>query len=67
MGAPDEILRLVERFEGDKGNYVRAAYKETQARVDFIDPFFRALGWDVSNVQGTPNDLRDVVVEETLA
>jgi predicted type IV restriction endonuclease len=49
---PDQVLELIERFERNLDKYKRPAYKETQVRVEFIDPFFEALGWDVRNVQG---------------
>jgi len=43
--APKEIKRLVERFRENHDIYSSGAYKETQARHEFIDPFFNALGW----------------------
>jgi predicted type IV restriction endonuclease len=52
MTAPTKLLELVERFERNLDVYKRAGYKETRVRVEFIDPFFEALGWDVHNVQG---------------
>jgi hypothetical protein len=45
---------------GDKAESGR--YKETEIRVEFIDPFFKALGWDVHNEQGYA-DLRPVLVD----
>jgi predicted type IV restriction endonuclease len=42
---------VVERFAHNLDAYKRVDYKETQVRVEFIDPFFEALGWDVRNVQ----------------
>jgi len=33
-----------ERFEHYPAHYKRSGYKETEARVEFIDPFFEALG-----------------------
>ncbi len=38
-------------------------YPEAQARIDFITPFFKALGWDVENEAGLPHPEREVVVE----
>ena len=52
MTSPDPVLELIERFERNLDHYKQPAYKETQARVEFIDPFFEALGWDVRNAQG---------------
>ena len=47
MGCPAEVLKLVERFEREGASYESSAYNETQARREFIDPLFKALGWDV--------------------
>ena len=41
------ISQLVERFDENIDIYKRGDYNETQTRVDYIDPFFEALGWDV--------------------
>ena len=47
-----KIAGLVERFERNFESYKNAAYNETQARREFIDPLFKALGWDIDNEQG---------------
>ena len=52
MPAPPQVIDLVERFARNLDAYKRAEYKEAHVRVEFIDPFFEALGWDVRNVQG---------------
>ena len=41
--------KLVRKFEAEKPHYLSKQYSEAQARVDFITPFFKALGWDVQN------------------
>src|SRR5438445_6816615 len=66
MPAPDEIARLVDRFARDEGRYSHPDYNEMEARTEFIDPFFAALGWDVANGQGVAPDLRDVLREQTF-
>lgn len=45
MTAPKEIKGLVKRFHENRDVYCSSAYNETQARHEFIDPFFNALGW----------------------
>ena len=47
MSAPREILDLVARFEQQLDAYKSGQYNETQLRREFLDPFFKALGWDV--------------------
>ena len=61
-----EIEALVERFARNLDVYTRPDYKETQVRVEFIDPFFEALGWDVRNVQGYAELYKDVVHEDAI-
>ena len=49
---PDEILELVDRYKHGQETFESSAYVEASVRQEFIDPFFRALGWDVGNQQG---------------
>jgi type I restriction-modification system DNA methylase subunit len=57
------LEKLVRRFESDRTHYLSKSYSEAQARVDFITPFFKALGWDVENEEGLAHHAREVVVE----
>jgi hypothetical protein len=66
MQVPDSIRELVERFERNKERYLSDAYKEANVRVEFVDPLFRALGWDVSNERGYAEEYKDVVYEPSL-
>jgi hypothetical protein len=66
QSAKTEVERLVERFARNLDVYKRAEYKETQVRVEFIDPFFEALGWDVRNVQGYAEQYKDVIHEDAI-
>ena len=63
MPAPDSILQLVERFDGNKAAYKRGTYNETLARVELINPLFEALGWDMAHSSG---GLRQVVHEDQV-
>jgi type I restriction-modification system DNA methylase subunit len=56
---------LIRRFQSDRIHYLSKSYSEAQARVDFITPFFKALGWDTENEAALPHHSRDVVVEAT--
>jgi hypothetical protein len=66
MAAPAEVEQLVERFRRNLDAYKRDEYKESRVRVEFIDPFFEALGWDVRNVHGYAEQYKDVVHEAAL-
>ena len=52
MSAPEEIHKLVERFDRNLDAYRSGKYNEAQVRQEFINPFFNALGWDIYNEQG---------------
>ena len=62
---PIEVAELVARF-AEQAEHYRATYNETQVRVDFIDPLFVALGWDVRNEKGNAEAYRDVVHEDKV-
>jgi hypothetical protein len=64
--APNDVRNLVERFKNNREQYRSPKYNETQARQEFIDPFFKALGWDIYNEQGLAQDYRDVILEDSL-
>src|SRR5665213_1236253 len=64
--APDAIKRLVERFDHQIEQVRSPDYNEAQLRIDFINPMFRALGWDVDNTQGFAEQYREVVYEDRL-
>ena len=66
MGCPVEVLRLVERFEREAPSYRSVAYNETNARREFIDPLFKALGWDIDNEAGYAEAYKDVVHEDAI-
>ena len=66
MPAPQAIAQLVERFASNLDAYRSGAYKESQLRQEFINPFFKALGWDVENERGYAEAYKDVVHEEAL-
>lgn len=66
MPAPDSICRLVETFNDHRDHYKSAAYNETELRREFLDPFFRTLGWDIDNTQGYADAYKDVIHEDAI-
>ncbi|MCC6325569.1 MAG: hypothetical protein IT420_08025 [Candidatus Brocadia sp.] len=66
MPAPQEILELTERFDNNREAYRSGAYNETQLRREFIDPFFKMLGWDVNNEKGYSEAYKDVIHEDSI-
>ncbi len=45
---PATVADLVERFERDRKVFLSPDYKEEQLCLEFLNPFFESLGWDVS-------------------
>ncbi len=66
MPAPDAIAKLVDRYAQHADSYQQPSYNETALRREFIDPFFRALGWDVDNESGYAEAYKDVIHEYSL-
>ena len=61
-----KIEELVTRFTEQIDSYKKSDYNETQTRRDFIDPFFKALGWDVDNENGNAEAYREVIHEDKV-
>jgi hypothetical protein len=66
MSAPSEILDLAARFDRNAEAYRSARYNEAQARQEFINPFFKRLGWDMDNEQGYAEAYKDVIHEDAI-
>lgn len=61
----ETISDLVNQFEENFKYYSSPNYQEAEARKDFIDKFFEALGWDVNhNIQTNPYK-QEVKVEKS--
>src|SRR5436190_1321962 len=66
MGVPQTIRELVERLERNLDAYRSPQYNETLLRREFLDPFFKALGWDIDNEQGYAEAYKDVIHEDAI-
>ncbi|MGE0637788.1 MAG: TaqI-like C-terminal specificity domain-containing protein [Bacteroidia bacterium] len=60
------VANLVERFNEQYASYKKSDYNETLTRRDFIDPFFKALGWDIDNQNGYAESYREVIHEDKI-
>ena len=58
-----ELGRLVEVFGRNLAHYKSPGYDEASLRNEFLNPFFRALGWDVENLAGHIPKHREVESE----
>ena len=66
MTSPPEILQLIERFERNIDSYKSSAYNEAQLRLEFLNPFFQALGWDMDNKKGYAEAYKEVIHEDAI-
>ena len=66
MPAPSVIADLVERFEQQGDAYKSGQYNEAQLRKEFVDPMFKALGWDMENISGYAEAYKDVIHEDAI-
>jgi hypothetical protein len=66
MTVPKKVSELIERFDRNLNAYKQGRYNETQLRLEFINPFFEELGWDITNKQGYAEAYKEVVHEDAI-
>lgn len=57
------VKELVENFHAGEQSYLETSYSEAQVRLDFIDKFWAALGWDVNHEREKNPYRQEVKVE----
>ncbi|MBQ3409150.1 MAG: N-6 DNA methylase, partial [Clostridia bacterium] len=57
---------LVEEFKTNEHIYKTVAFDEENTKINFINKFFQALGWDVTNEAGVAPQFKDVEFEDTV-
>ncbi len=63
---PHQIKELVLKFKEHYERYKDTNYNETQTRREFIDPFFKELGWDIDNTGGFAESYKEVIHEDRV-
>ncbi len=63
---PGKVLELIERFHHNLEAYRQSSYNEAQLRQEFLNPFFKTLGWDMDNEKGYAEPYKDVVHEDAI-
>jgi type I restriction-modification system DNA methylase subunit/predicted type IV restriction endonuclease len=66
MSVPAQVVKLVDQFRDQFQAAKSPQYKEAWGRMYYIDPFFKALGWDVHNENSGTLFHKEVVHEDTL-
>ena len=62
----DELRDLVARYNANRSECISSSYGETSLRIEFLDPLFRILGWDVNNEAGLSVYAREVIHEANV-
>jgi type I restriction-modification system DNA methylase subunit len=62
----ESVQQLVSRFYKNERQYLSSSYSEAQARQDFVDKFWIALGWDVHHDLQTNPYEQEVKVEHSV-
>jgi len=62
------IAELVEKFDRNIDVYKKqsSSFNETQLRIEFLDPMFEALGWDMNNKAGSAEQYKEVIHEDRV-
>jgi Alw26I/Eco31I/Esp3I family type II restriction m6 adenine DNA methyltransferase len=61
------VKELAEDFLAAEHKFLESSYSEAQARIDFIDKFWVALGWDVNHERERNPYRQEVKVERGVA
>lgn len=62
----EKLTKLVNKFAKYIDEYKNPAYNESDLRLEFLNPFFELLDWDVRNEENNHINYKDVVVEERI-
>jgi adenine-specific DNA-methyltransferase len=62
-----KVSKLGATFKANEARYLSSNYQEAEARKDFIDKFFIALGWDVNHDSQTNPYEQEVKVEPSVS
>ena len=63
---PPELKHLTAKFEQNIESYRNPSYGEAEVRVEFINPLFDLLGWDVANKAGHAEAYKDLIHEDAI-
>lgn len=62
----ESVEALVANFANNIAQLRSPATTEATLRVQYLDPLFTLLGWDVSNETGLPVDEQEVIIEPSI-
>ena len=62
----EELARLTASFHKRVAHHKSEGYDESALRNDYLNPLWRALGWDTENREGATQPLREVQIENRI-
>lgn len=62
----EKLTRLIHSYEENRDECRRPSYNETSLRVEYLNPLFKLLGWDVDNETGQSLYTREVIHEANV-
>ena len=66
MSAPSKVLELIEHFERNADDFRSDQFNEANVRIQFINPLFECLGWDIDNRQRIAEAYKEVIHEDAI-
>lgn len=64
---PQIIIDLVKKFKQNEHLYTNPqVFDEENTKTEFINPFFKALGWDIYNETNKAPQYKEVVFEDSI-
>lgn len=66
LGTAEDIAKLVRGFAKHIKHYKSKNTKEAEIRQQFIDPFWRLLGWDVGDTKQVGPTEAEVIIEKNV-
>ncbi len=66
MAVPQPVLELIDRFDRNRLAYRSDQYNEARLRIEFLNPLFETLGWDINNRQGYAEAYKEVIYEDAI-
>lgn len=61
-----QIEELVDKFKNKENEVKKVNFDEENTKIEFINEFFRILGWDVDNKAGDPDYRKEVQFEHNV-
>src|SRR5215213_781394 len=62
----NSVSKISSEFKANESFYLSAKYQESEARQDFIDKLWAALGWDVYHQKNINPYEREVRIEKSV-